>query len=206
MTSAIVWRTHEQSGLDEMAEHAGVPVINALTDDFHPCQILADWLTVIEHKGKLSGLTVAYLGDGANNMGHSYLLGGATAGMHVRIGAPSGYQPEPSIAADAEAIAARTGGSITITDDPVAADRGGRRRHHRHVGLDGPGDARRTRDSPCSATTRSASEHSRPPSPTRSCCTACRPIAGSRSPPRSSTDRRASSGTRPRTACTPRRP
>ncbi len=121
MTSAIVWRTHAQSGLVEMAEHAGVPVINALTDDFHPCQILADWQTVIEHKGKLAGLTVAYLGDGANNMGHSYLLGGATAGMHVRIGAPSGYQPEPSIVADAEAIAAQTGGSVTVTDDPVAA-------------------------------------------------------------------------------------
>ena len=121
MTSAIVWRTHAQVGLAEMAEHAGVPVINALTDDFHPCQILADWLTVIEHKGKLAGLTVTYLGDGANNMGHSYLLGGATAGMHVRIGAPAGYQPEPTIVADAEAIAATTGGSITITDDPVAA-------------------------------------------------------------------------------------
>jgi ornithine carbamoyltransferase len=121
MTSAIVWRTHGQANLIEMAEHAGVPVINALTDEFHPCQILADWLTVIEHKGKLAGLTVTYLGDGANNMGHSYLLGGATAGMHVRIGAPAGYQPEPAIVADAEAIAAETGGSITVTDDPVAA-------------------------------------------------------------------------------------
>ena len=121
MTSAIVWRTHAQAGLVEMAEHAGVPVINALTDEFHPCQILADWQTVIEHKGKLAGLKVAYLGDGANNMGHSYLLGGATAGMHVRIGAPEDYQPEPRIVADAEAIAAQTGGSITVTDDPVAA-------------------------------------------------------------------------------------
>lgn len=121
MTSAIVWRTHAQADLIEMAAHAGVPVVNALTDQFHPCQILADWLTVIEHKGRLAGLTVVYLGDGANNMGHSYLLGGATAGMHVRVGAPSGYQPEPTIVADAEAIAARTGGSITVTDDPVAA-------------------------------------------------------------------------------------
>jgi ornithine carbamoyltransferase len=121
MTSAVVWRTHAQANLVEMAEHAGVPVVNALTDEFHPCQILADWLTVTEHKGRLAGLTVTYLGDGANNMGHSYLLGGATAGMHVRIGAPAGYQPEPSIIADAEAIAATTGGSITVTDDPVAA-------------------------------------------------------------------------------------
>ena len=121
MTSAIVWRTHAQANLVEMAEHAGVPVVNALTDEFHPCQILADWLTVIEHKGSLAGLTVTYLGDGANNMGHSYLLGGATAGMHIRIGAPAGYQPDPTIVADAEAIAATTGGTIIVTDDPVAA-------------------------------------------------------------------------------------
>ena len=121
MTSAIVWRTYAQAGLDEMAAHAGVPVVNALSDDFHPCQILADWQTVIEHKGHLAGLTVAYLGDGANNMGHSYLLGGATAGMHVRIGAPAGYQPDPAIVADAEKIAGETGGSVTVTDDPKAA-------------------------------------------------------------------------------------
>jgi len=121
MTSAIVWRTYAQAGLDEMAANAGVPVVNALSDDFHPCQILADWQTVIEHKGALVGLTVAYLGDGANNMGHSYLLGGATAGMHVRIGAPAGYQPDPAIVADAEKIAGTTGGSVSVTDDPTAA-------------------------------------------------------------------------------------
>ncbi|MBD8606217.1 ornithine carbamoyltransferase [Aeromicrobium sp. CFBP 8757] len=121
MTSAIVWRTYAQAGLEEMAAHAGVPVINALSDDFHPCQILADWQTVIEHKGRLAGLTVAYLGDGANNMGHSYLLGGATAGLHVRIGAPAGYQPAQRIVDDAAAIAATTGGSVLVTDDPAAA-------------------------------------------------------------------------------------
>jgi len=121
MTSAIVWRTYSQAGLEEMAAHAGVPVVNALSDDFHPCQILADWQTVIEHKGRLAGLTVAYLGDGANNMGHSYLLGGATAGMDVRIGAPAGYQPDPAIVADAAAIAATTGGSVVVTDDPALA-------------------------------------------------------------------------------------
>jgi ornithine carbamoyltransferase len=121
MTSAIVWRTYAQAGLEEMAAHAGVPVINALSDDFHPCQILADWQTVLERKGTLAGLTVAYLGDGANNMGHSYLLGGATAGMHVRIGAPEGYQPDPQIVADAAQIAAGTGGSVAVTDDAAAA-------------------------------------------------------------------------------------
>jgi ornithine carbamoyltransferase len=124
MTSAIVWRTYAQAGLEDMAAHAGVPVVNALSDDFHPCQILADWLTVLEHKGELAGLTVAYLGDGANNMGHSYVLGGATAGMHVRVGAPAGYQPDPAIVADAERVAATTGGSVVVTDDPAEALRG----------------------------------------------------------------------------------
>jgi ornithine carbamoyltransferase len=121
MTSAIAWRTFRQSDLEEMAAHAGVPVINALTDDFHPCQVLADWMTVGEHKGRLAGLTVVYLGDGANNMAHSYLLGGATAGMDVRIAAPADHQPRPAIVADAEKIAAGTGGSVLVTDDPAAA-------------------------------------------------------------------------------------
>lgn len=121
MASAVVWRTYAQDGLEQMAEHAGVPVVNALSDEFHPCQILADWLTVIEHKGALPGLTVAYVGDGANNMAHSYLLGGATAGMHVRIGAPEGFWPDPAIVADAERIATGTGGSVTVTADPAAA-------------------------------------------------------------------------------------
>jgi ornithine carbamoyltransferase len=121
MTSAIVWRTYAQSGLEEMAEHAGVPVVNALSDDFHPCQILADWQTVIEHKGSLAGLNVAYVGDGANNMAHSYLLGGATAGMNIRIGAPASHQPRLDIVADAKAIARGTGGSVVVTDDPASA-------------------------------------------------------------------------------------
>jgi len=121
MVDTIVWRTYEQHGLEEMAEHAGVPVINALSDEFHPCQILADWQTVIEHKGRLTGLTVAYVGDGANNMGHSYLLGGATAGMHVRIGAPEGYTPDAAVVADAERIATGTDGSVLVTHDPVEA-------------------------------------------------------------------------------------
>jgi len=121
MTSAIVWRTYAQSGLEEMAAYAGVPVVNALSDDFHPCQILADWLTIIEHKGSLAGLDVAYVGDGANNMAHSYLLGGATAGMNIRIGAPASHQPNPGVVADATALAQTTGGSVLVTDDPDQA-------------------------------------------------------------------------------------
>jgi len=119
--SAIVWRTYGQERIEEMAEHSSVPVINALTDQFHPCQILADLLTVREHKGELAGLTFTFAGDAANNMAHSYLLGGAAAGMHVRLAAPAGYHPDPQIVADAEVIAADTGASITVTTDAAAA-------------------------------------------------------------------------------------
>jgi ornithine carbamoyltransferase len=118
---AIVWRTFAQSDLETMADHAGVPVVNALTDDFHPCQILADLLTIREHKGPLPGLVFGYVGDGANNMAASYLVGGALAGLHVRIGAPAGFQPTPAVVARAEAIARSTGGSVTVLDDPVQA-------------------------------------------------------------------------------------
>ncbi len=122
--AAVVWRTYGQERIEEMAAHAGVPVVNALTDDFHPCQVLADLLTVREHRGHLAGLTLAYLGDGANNMAQSYLLGGATAGLHVRIGSPAPYAPDPAVLADAERIAAATGGSVLVTDDPAVACRG----------------------------------------------------------------------------------
>ena len=93
--AAIVWRTFAQARIEEMAAYAGVPVVNALTDQLHPCQVLADLQTVREHKGTLAGLTLAYVGDGANNMAHSYLLGGGLAGLHVRIGAPLDFQPGP---------------------------------------------------------------------------------------------------------------
>jgi len=91
---AIVWRTFDQERIERMASVSGVPVINALTDQFHPCQVLADLQTVREHQGRLAGRRLAYLGDGANNMAHSYLLGGALAGMHVRIGSPA-VSPRP---------------------------------------------------------------------------------------------------------------
>jgi len=124
MVSAIVWRTFAQSGLEEMAAGTRVPVVNALSDDFHPCQILADLQTVQEHKGSLAGLTMSYFGDGANNMSHSYLLGGATAGMHVRIAAPAEYAPAPAILADARRIAETTGGSVEVFTDAAAAAAG----------------------------------------------------------------------------------
>ena len=120
--AAVVWRTFDQSRIEEMAAHAGVPVVNALTDQFHPCQVLADLLTIAEHKGGeagvagLRGRTLAYLGDGSNNMAHSYLLGGATAGLHVRIATPLQRMPLPDVVARAEQIAATTGGSVQVTE------------------------------------------------------------------------------------------
>ncbi|MFV0253132.1 MAG: ornithine carbamoyltransferase [Beutenbergiaceae bacterium] len=126
--AAIVWRTYEQSKLEQMAEFAAVPVVNALTDDYHPCQGLADLLTIAEHTGgfssdgpALAGRSMAYVGDGANNMAHTYLLAGALAGMDVRIGAPTGYQPNAAMVQRAQDLAAATGGAIRIETDPVVA-------------------------------------------------------------------------------------
>ncbi len=121
---AIVWRTFGQERVEAMAAVACVPVVNALTDRFHPCQTLADLQTVRAAKGRLAGLTMTYLGDGANNMAHSCLLGGAVAGMHVRVGSPDGYAPNPGVLADAQRMAARTGGSALHEPSPQAAVEG----------------------------------------------------------------------------------
>ena len=122
--AAIVWRTYAQAGLEEMARGTRVPVVNALSDDFHPCQLLADLLTIREHKGELAGLTLAFFGDGRSNMAHSYVLAGVTAGMHVRVAAPESYAPRPDVIADADARAADTGGSVALYTDPVTAAAG----------------------------------------------------------------------------------
>ena len=119
--AAIVWRTFGQDRIEAMAAASRVPVVNALTDEFHPCQVLADLQTVVERKGSLAGRSLTYLGDGANNMAHSYLLGCATAGMHVRIGSPEAYRPDPGVLKRAADIAAETGGSVAWTVDAAAA-------------------------------------------------------------------------------------
>jgi ornithine carbamoyltransferase len=118
---AIVWRTYAQKRIVAMASVSRVPVINALTDEFHPCQVLADLQTIRERLGRLAGLTLTYLGDGANNMAHSLLLGGATAGLHVRVAHPEGFTPHQDVLLDAAKRAADTGGSVTTLDDPHAA-------------------------------------------------------------------------------------
>src|SRR5581483_9122478 len=119
--AAIVWRTFGQDRIDEMARHSRVPVINALTDQFHPCQLLADLLTIREHVPNPAGTVLAYLGDTANNMAHSYLLGGVTAGLHIRLAGPPGYEPDPSVVATASKIAATTGASVRVTHDLAEA-------------------------------------------------------------------------------------
>ncbi len=122
--AAVVWRTGAQARIEEMAAGATVPVVNALTDAFHPCQVLADLQTIRERFGRLAGLTLAYLGDGANNMAHSLLLGGVTAGLHVRVCAPDGFGPAADVLRDAEVRAAETGGSARLVAQPHAAVEG----------------------------------------------------------------------------------
>jgi ornithine carbamoyltransferase len=122
--AAVVWRTHDQSRLEEMAAHAGVPVVNALSDQFHPCQALADLITIREHLGELAGRTLAFVGDAACNMGHSLLLAGATAGMHVRVSGPDSFRPDAAVLARAREIAGSTGGSADYVADPAEAASG----------------------------------------------------------------------------------
>ena len=121
---AIVWRTYGQARLTAMAETATVPIVNALSDQFHPCQVLADLQTIAERAGSLRGLRMSYFGDGANNMAHSLMLGGVTAGMHVTVAAPEGFAPDGSVVAAAERRAAETGASVAVTTDPAAAASG----------------------------------------------------------------------------------
>lgn len=121
---AIVWRTFAQQRLNAMASGATVPVVNALSDEFHPCQVLADLQTLAERKGSLRGLRMTYFGDGANNMAHSLMLGGVTAGIHVTIAAPAGFEPDPRFVAAAERRGKQTDATVTLTNDAVAGAKG----------------------------------------------------------------------------------
>jgi ornithine carbamoyltransferase len=120
---AIVARTFDHAALEELAEHAGIPVINALTDRFHPCQALSDFFTLEERFGPLRGLEMAYVGDG-NNMCHSLLVAGARLGLHLRVATPAGYQPDPEIVAEARRAAHETRGRIDLVTEPAEAVRG----------------------------------------------------------------------------------
>jgi len=116
----LVIRTFSQSALEEWAQNTSIPVINGLTDHCHPCQALADLLTIVEKKGKAKGLKLAYIGDG-NNITHSLLEVGAKVGMHVSVGCPPGYEPDPDIVVRAKAEGEQTGAIIEITHDPMVA-------------------------------------------------------------------------------------
>lgn len=120
---AVVIRTFGHEQLERFAQWSSVPVINALTDSYHPAQVLADLLTLKERFGRLKGLRLAYVGDG-NNVAHSLMIGGAKMGMHVVVSTPEAYRPDPEVTAAAAAIAASTGGSVVHEVDPRAAVQG----------------------------------------------------------------------------------
>ncbi|MCL5780713.1 MAG: ornithine carbamoyltransferase [Firmicutes bacterium] len=120
MVDGIMIRTFDQSEVEELARYADIPVINGLTDLTHPCQILADLLTVKEHKGKLSGLKLAYVGDG-NNIAHSLMYGCAKVGMDISVASPEGYRPKAWVVELAKQDAQATGAKIEVLTDPVEA-------------------------------------------------------------------------------------
>ena len=117
----IVWRTYAQAGLEEMAANSSVPVINSLSDEWHPCQLLADLMTVKEHFGRTQGLKLAYVGDANNNMANSYLVASAMAGMSVAVSAPEGYLPDQSVIDLAKSYAKQFGQEVVVTTNPVEA-------------------------------------------------------------------------------------
>ena len=120
----IVWRTYAHSGLEEMAANSKAPVINSLSDDWHPCQLLADLMTIKERFGKTAGLKLAYIGDADNNMGNSYLVACAVAGMSVSVAAPEGFTPKAEVIELAGSIAKEHGQTIEIFNDPASAVEG----------------------------------------------------------------------------------
>jgi len=120
MVQGIMIRTFAHDIVVRMAEYADIPIINGLTDYSHPCQAMADYLTMIEVKGTAAGLTVAYVGDG-NNVAHSLMFAGAQLGAHVRVATPRGYEPKADAVRWAEARGAETGGTLRLTNDPAEA-------------------------------------------------------------------------------------
>jgi ornithine carbamoyltransferase len=123
MVDGIMIRTFSHQEVLDLATYATIPIINGLTDMLHPCQVLADLMTIQEHKGQLSGLKLAYVGDG-NNMAHSLMFGGAKMGLQVVIASPQGYKPDPELVALAQEDAKANGGAVEVIDDPLEAVKG----------------------------------------------------------------------------------
>lgn len=117
----IMIRTFGHERIEELSAHASIPVINGLTNEHHPCQVLADLMTIQEQKGRLEGLTAAYIGDGFNNMAHSLIQGLSLMGMHVQVASPEGYEPDSVIMEEAKDVADRHGGSLSFTYSPEQA-------------------------------------------------------------------------------------
>jgi len=125
MYDGIEYRGYAQTIVEELAKYAGVPVWNGLTNEFHPTQILADFLTMSEHCNKpLNQISFAFVGDAKNNVGNSLMAGAAKMGMDFRAGAPKSCQPDKKLVEECKKIAKETGAKITITDDPIAAVKG----------------------------------------------------------------------------------
>ena len=120
MVDGIMIRTFKQSDLEALAQHGSIPIINGLTDEFHPCQVLADLLTIYEKKGTLKGLKLAFVGDG-NNMAHSLMIGCSKLGIDVAVASPDGYKPNPTYTAWAVANADAHGSKVTVCTDPLEA-------------------------------------------------------------------------------------
>jgi ornithine carbamoyltransferase len=197
----IMIRTFKQSDVDELAAHADIPVINGLTDEFHPCQALADVMTIRERFETFEGVRVAYLGDG-NNVCHSLMVACAKLGMHFRAASPEGYAPSPEVVAWADTAAQSSGGSVAVHRKPLRAPtsstptcgRAWARTRSASAGC---------RISPLTgSTTISCGSHPTAPSS----CTASRPTTARRSPRKSCTALALPCGTRRRTGCTRRRP
>ena len=197
----IMIRTFGQDEVEKLAKYASIPVINGLTDFAHPCQVLADLMTIREHKAKLAGLKLCFIGDG-NNMANSLIVGGLKCGMDVSVACPEGYDPHEKVLAFAGSV---TDCRFTLCRAAGGGRRGRRRHHHRRLGLHGPGGG----EGPAGAGLCRLPGQRRPdgPGPPRAawCSTACPPTGGRRSPPRCLRPTPRRFLTRRRTASTPRR-
>ena len=201
---AIVIRTFDQADVEELAAHATVPVINGLTDWSHPCQALADLMTIRERLGRLSGVRLAYVGDG-NNICSSLMVAAAKFGMRFVAATPKGYEPPEQVLIAARRAAVQAGGTVELVHDPRGAAKGADVLYTDVWTSMGQEDGARSGGArPRRVPHRRGPRRARA-TETRSSCTASPPTTARRSPRTCCTGRSRPRGTRPRTACIPRR-